>query len=186
MKLSLKKYKDLINLRLDDVDQKVIEQVIIKIKKIKKTNKKIIIIGNGGSAAIASHVATDFTKNAGVRTTCFADSSLITCLANDYGHENWMSKSIELYVKKNDLVILISSSGNSKNIVNAAKFCKKNGINFITLTGMSKKNKLFLINKHGLNIWIDSKSYNIIEITHLSILLYLVDRVIGKLVYKSS
>ena len=186
MKLNIKNYTNIISSSLAHVDQKIIEQVIKKIKEIKKKNKKLIIVGNGGSAAISSHVATDFTKNAGVRAICFSSSSLITCLANDYGHDHWMAKAIKLHSQKRDYIIFISSSGNSKNIVNAAKFCKQQKLNYLTLTGMSKKNKLLSINKQGLNIWINSKSYNIIEITHLTILLYLVDKVIGKLIYKAS
>jgi len=168
------------------IQQIKIEKVINKILKIKKNKKnKIFILGNGGSSAISNHVATDLIKNAKVKTVSFSDSSLITCLSNDYGHDKWMKKALEFNLNKGDLVILISSSGNSKNIINAAKFCFQKKIDLITFSGMTSKNKLIKENKRGVNIWVDSKSYNIIEISHLTILLYIVDRVIGKLIYKS-
>jgi len=76
--------------------------------KIKKNNKKIIIVGNGGSAAIASHFSVDMTKNGGIRCINFNESDLLTCFSNDYGYENWVLKAIEFYSDKGDTVILIS------------------------------------------------------------------------------
>ena len=99
-------------------------RIIIKIKSIfKNTSKKggkVILAGNGGSAAMASHVAVDITKNAGIRSVTFNEYDLITTLANDYGYENWIAKAIELYHNPNDLVVLISASGQSLNVINAA------------------------------------------------------------------
>jgi D-sedoheptulose 7-phosphate isomerase len=151
--------------------------------KINKNNK-IILIGNGGSSAICSHVATDLSKNAGIKSISFNDSSLITCLANDYGHENWMKEALKIFAKKGDVIILISSSGQSLNIVNAAKWILKNKYKLITLTGFSSDNKLKKINFSGLNLWIDSKAYNHVELCHLYILLSVIDSIIGKFEYK--
>ena len=119
---------------------------------LKKNNAKILVFGNGGSSAIASHFATDMTKNAKITTQCFTDSSLITCLSNDYGHINWMKKSIEFYSRKNDIIIFISSSGNSSNILNAAKYAKKKKIDFYAFTGFDKKNQLNSLTKN--NYWV--------------------------------
>ena len=94
-------------------------------KKVQKNKKKIIFIGNGGSAAIASHISIDLSKNAKIRSINFNEADLITCLSNDYGHENWMEAALNIYCDKRDLVVLISSSGRSLNIINAAKWCKK-------------------------------------------------------------
>ena len=144
-----------------------------------------MIFGNGGSAAISSHVSVDLTKNAKVRSICFNEADLITCFSNDYGYENWMSKALDFYAIKGDLVIIISSSGDSKNVLNAGKWCIKNKVKLITLTGNKDNNSLKKINKKGLNIWVNSISYNIIELSHLSILLMLVDQLIGKTEYKN-
>ena len=143
---------------------------------IKKNKKKIIIVGNGGSAAIASHFSVDLTKNAKVRCVNFNESDLITCFSNDYGYENWVKEALRFYLDNQDLVILISSSGKSKNMINAAKFLKNKKNKLITFTGFSGKNRL---NKYGLlNFIVNSNNYNYIENTHQYWLLTLVDLVV--------
>lgn len=153
------------------------------LKKLKKNRKKVLIFGNGGSAATSSHFSVDLTKNAKTRCVNFNDADLITCFSNDYGFENSIMQAINSYYDKGDMVILLSVSGESKNILNAARFCKKNKISLITLTGKSKKNNLIKINNKGVNFFINSKSYNTVEILHSYILLTLVDIMIGKKVY---
>jgi len=154
------------------------------LKKVNKNKGKIVLFGNGGSASIASHVAIDLTKNANIKSLCFNESSHITCLANDFGYENWIQKSIEFHCEKNDLVVLISSSGGSPNMIKAAKFCIQKKIRLVTFTGKSKRNKLKLGNPNGLNFWVNSYAYNHIELTHLFWLLSCVDTIIGKHEYK--
>jgi len=141
--------------------------------KIKKNNKKIIIVGNGGSAAIASHFSVDMTKNGGIRCINFNESDLLTCFSNDYGYENWVLKAIEFYSDKGDTVILISSSGESQNMINAAKLLKRKKIKLITFTGFKSSNRL---KKYGdLNFWVNSKIYNHVENIHQFWLLMLSD-----------
>ena len=118
---------------------------LVEVKKIllnvKKNKFKVMIFGNGGSAAIASHVSIDLTKNAGIRCSNYNEADLITCFSNDYGYENWMGKAIEVHGKKNDILIVISSSGRSKNIINACKKAKKKKFKkIITFTGFKKNN----------------------------------------------
>ena len=142
------------------------------LKKLPKKNK-IIICGNGGSSSIASHVATDFTKILKIRTLTFADDNLITCFANDYGYENWTMELIKINLEINDLVILISSSGMSNNIINAAKYVKRKKNKLITLTGFSNKNS---VKRYGnINVWVDSKKYNFVETAHQIFLLAIID-----------
>lgn len=143
------------------------------VEEVKRKDKKVIFVGNGGSAAIASHSAIDFTKQAGVRAICFNEASLITCLANDYGYENWVAKAIELYADTEDLIILISSSGKSKNIINGAVQASQQGNNVVTFTGFEQNNPLRLLGK--LNFWLDSKVYNIVENIHLMWILSISD-----------
>ena len=144
-----------------DVSQKLIKMKEMLLE-VKKNGKKVIIAGNGGSAAMASHVAVDFTKQGGIRTINFNEADLITCFANDYGYDHWVAKAIEFYGDEGDMVILISSSGNSKNIVNAASTAKLLGMRVITFTGFKPDNPL---KQEGvLNFWVDSKAYNIVEI----------------------
>ena len=158
------------------IDQKQLLEVRDLILEIKRNNTKISIVGNGGSASIASHVSVDLTKTAGIRSTTFNEPNLITCFSNDYGYENWVAKSIENYCLKGDLVILISSSGESLNLINAAKKTKELGLKLITLTGFNKNNSLSQIGDK--NLWIDSNSYNIVENVHQILLLSVLDKII--------
>jgi len=156
-----------------------------KLQNIKKNKKKIIIIGNGGSSSIASHFSVDMTKNAKIRTINFNEPNLITCFSNDYGFEKFNLKALEYYADKGDLLIIISSSGNSKNLLNAARFFKKKNFGeIVTLTGMSDNNKIKKIG--DINFWVNSNSYNVIESLHQIYLLILVDLLVGKLNYKSN
>jgi|TARA_B110000037_G_scaffold215426_1_gene272793 D-sedoheptulose 7-phosphate isomerase len=171
---------NLINSSFNDAKKIInIKDIFLKTKK----NNKVIICGNGGSAATASHVAVDLSKNANIRAINFNEADLITCLSNDYGYENWMSAAINLYADKNDVVVLLSCSGKSPNIVNAAKLAKKKKLKLITFSGIDKNNPLIKQNKGGINIWTNSKAYNQIEIIHHMILLTIIDLSIGKKVY---
>ena len=164
-----KSISDLLNL----VDTKLIDQSVELIKKKIKTNNTVYIAGNGGSASIASHVSVDFVKVAKVKSSTFNNSNLITCFANDYGHDNWIKEAIKSYCFNNDLLILISSSGKSLNILNAANYCKDSNIDLITLSGFNRDNELSKLGK--VNFHVDSKNYNHIEMTHNIILLSIVD-----------
>ena len=158
---------------------------LIKVKNIflktSKKNGKILIFGNGGSSAIASHVSVDLTKNAKIRTVNFNEADLITCFSNDYGYEKWVEKAVEFYADKNDTLVLISSSGKSKNMINACKTAKKRKINVISFTGHSYNNPLSKIS--DLSLWVESKAYNFIENTHQIWLLTVCDSIIGKREY---
>ena len=120
-----------INDILNKTDFNSIEKITKLLLSTNKKNKKVIIFGNGGSAAIASHVSVDLTKNARIRCINFNEADLLTCFSNDYGYEKVFSKSLEFYADKGDLVIIISASGRSKNLLEAAKICKKKKIIFV-------------------------------------------------------
>jgi len=168
----------------DDIINKIISvrDVLVNTKKNKK---KIMIFGNGGSAAIASHVSVDLTKNAKIRSVNLNEADLITCFANDYGYERWVEKAVDFYADEKDALILISSSGKSPNMINACKAAKnKNMSKIITLTGHDKDNPLSKLG--DINLWIDSKAYNFVENTHQIWLLTIVDLIIGKREYPPS
>ena len=162
---------------------------IISVKDVlvntKKNNAKIMIFGNGGSAAIASHVSIDLTKNANLRSVNFNEADLITCFANDYGYERWVEKAIDFYADDNDVLILISSSGKSQNMINACKAARNKKISkIITFTGHENNNPLSKLG--DINLWIDSKAYNFVENTHQVWLLTIVDLIIGKREYSAN
>jgi len=155
------------------VDSSSLDEVTSMIKKTSDNHRKIIIVGNGGSAAISSHVTIDLTKAANIRAINFNEASLLTCLSNDYGYEHWVEKAIEFYADKGDLVILVSSSGQSKNMLNGVIKAKKMNLSLVTLTGFKKENPL---KKTGdVNLWVDSSNYNIVETAHQTWLLSVVD-----------
>ena len=146
------------------------EYELSHLKRLIDKHQEIIIIGNGGSNAIASHMAVDYTKF--LSKKCFIPnaSDLMTMIVNDYGVENMYSKFIEYTYSKDSLVILISSSGNSQNIINANSTASNLGLEIITLTGFDRNNKLKSASNGLLNIWVDSKSYGVVEMAHHSIL----------------
>ncbi len=169
----LTNYSENFHKLIDEFDQQKFDDCEKLIKECSSKGGKVILVGNGGSAAMASHISVDLSKACSIRSTNFNEPDLITCFANDYGYENWVTEALKTYADKDDLVILISSSGNSQNIVNAAKHCINQKINLITLSGFEKNNK---INNTGMvNIWVDSSYYNFVEMAHHLFLVALVD-----------
>lgn len=158
-------YHNLINL-LDnkhfDIKAKQSTKELVKILKI--NTYPAFIVGNGGSAAIASHVAEDFTKLAKIPMKTYNDVSLISCLANDYGWENWIKKAVEFYETKTTVGIFISASGESKNIINGCKQANIQDIFTVTLSGFDKDNTLNTLG--NINYWVPSNSYNTVELLH--------------------
>ena len=139
-------------------------------------NNKVHIFGNGGSASIVSHFSMDLTNNSNIRCYSYNDPALITCYANDFKFENWISRTIDKYGKQNDILILVSSSGKSKNMINAIKSARIRKFNkIISFTGFNKNN--FLNKNSDINFWINSKDYNLIENSHQFILLMIVDMI---------
>ena len=183
--------KDFINKYLEDFSTiiKPNNDIVTKIISVRdvmvsvqKSKNKIMIFGNGGSAAIASHVSVDLTKNANIRCTNYNEADLITCFANDYGYERWIEKAVDFYADQNDVLILISSSGKSKNMINACKSARNKKISkIITFTGHDKNNPLSKLG--DINFWINSKAYNFVENTHQIWLLAICDLIIGKREY---
>ena len=149
-------------LQADVLDQLV--ELRDRLRRARARGNKAILAGNGGSAAMASHCAVDFTKVGGIRSVNFNEADLITCFANDYGYERWVEKALESYADAGDCVILISSSGKSPNIVNAARAANVRGLEVVTFTGFEAGNPLRA--EGALNFWVNSRSYNIIEMTH--------------------
>ena len=168
-----KNYVNSISDLLAEVDSSLIYQSVELIKKKISSKSRIFIVGNGGSSSIASHVSVDFSKSAKIKSLTFNNSNLITCFANDFGYENWVKEAIKAFCTIDDILILISSSGKSQNIVNAAKYCSTNKIDLITLSGFSKDNELSKLG--NVNFFVSSNNYNYIEITHLIILVSIVD-----------
>lgn len=184
MKMDIKKYfkslqgafsrieasgKDGKSHRLD----KAIDFAIDMINKTGKGKNKLIFIGNGGSASIASHMATDFLKNAGIPAIAFNDSSLLTCLSNDLGYDSVFKKPIEMLADRGDLLIAISSSGKSVNIIKAVNSARKRGLKIITLSGFAVDNPLR--ESGDMNFYVPLAKYGPVEILHQLLCHYMLD-----------
>lgn len=148
-----------------------------KLRDIINEYDNILIVGNGGSNAIASHAASDFTNVLCKNARSFTDTTLMTCYINDYGMEDAYLRWIQGFrpMDYDTLVILISSSGESENVVNCAEWCNFQHVPFITLTGFEKNNKLNNVKGAELNMWVESKSYGVVECTHGNFLHSVID-----------
>ena len=132
-----------------------------------KAGGKIIFIGNGASASIASHMSTDYWKNGGMRAIAFNDAALLTCLSNDCGYENVFGKSVEMFADEGDILVAISSSGKSENILNGVYAARKQGAHVMTLSGFKPDNPLRSMG--NINFYAPDGTYGAVEILHLSI-----------------
>jgi D-sedoheptulose 7-phosphate isomerase len=134
----------------------------------------LYVLGNGGSAAVASHAVTDFFNAGKIRATTVHDSSLLTCMANDFGYEAAYARILSLLAKPSDVLVAISSSGRSPNITNAVITFRDAGGIVITLSGFSAENALRKLGHH--NIWLNSSDYGFVEVGHQFVLHNLADR----------
>lgn len=125
---------------------------------------RVYLFGNGASASIAAHTAVDLTKMCGIPAMTFHDPNLMTCFVNDYGGDFWMRECVKAFVTSEDLVILISSSGASKNIIYTADACDFLNIPLITLTGFHGNNPVR--NRGMINMWVNNFEYNVVESVH--------------------
>jgi D-sedoheptulose 7-phosphate isomerase len=155
-----------------------IEQLLDIFTKHKEAGTQLFFIGNGGCSAIASHMTADFMKNGGMNTYSLYDNAVTTCMGNDYGYEYIFSRPMEFLVHENDLVVAISSSGNSKNIVNAIETAKSRNANVITFTGFKPDNKAKQLG--DVNVYVPSEKYGIVESIHNLILQQLVDMIMER------
>lgn len=146
----------------------------LELARARKQGRKAVLLGNGGSAAIASHQATDLGRNGALRAISFTDGALITCLGNDFGFEQAFAKAMELHGDPGDVAIAISSSGQSINVLEAVLAAKKKGIFVITLSGFAPENPLSGVG--DLNFHVPSDSYGIVETAHLLLLHAVVER----------
>ena len=171
-------YKTLL---FDSRDDKKLLQIKNLFLNISKNGGKVIFVGNGASASLASHAATDLTKQARIKAIALNDHNLITALSNDYGYEKWVEKALSYYASEKDLLVLISVSGESLNLVKAVEFAKNNLITSLSLTGSLKTNKLRNLTDYSL--WVNCKSYNIVESIHTIWITLIIDLIVGKSEY---
>ena len=140
------------------------------------TGRKVIFVGNGGSAAIASHQAVDYWKNGGMRAVSFNDGALLTCVGNDFGFPHVFEKPVAMFADAGDVLMAISSSGQSEDILRAVTAAESAGCRIVTLSGFEPGNALR--GRGEVNFYVPSESYGYVEITHLAICHCIVDAII--------
>ena len=136
-------------------------------------DNKLIFVGNGGSAGIASHAAIDYSKNGGMRALAFNDGAALTCLANDLGYDHVFSYQIGLHGRRGDVLFAISSSGRSNSILNAVRAGRERDCAVVTFSGFDRDNPLR--EAGDLNCYVSSHEYGFVEVAHLALIHALLD-----------
>ena len=154
------------------------------LKNLPFTNHRLIVIGNGGSAAIAIHTLTDYANAGRLKITDLFSPSLLTCIANDYGYENVFSRPIEMLADQGDILFAISSSGNSPNILNACESALAKKCRVVTFSGFNSDNPLRKLGH--LNFYVPSTHYGFVELSHQIILHCILDLFVRNNVYEKA
>lgn len=155
-----------------------LERAVALISSQPSRNGKVIFIGNGGSATIASHQAIDYWKNGGIPAIAFNDAALLTCISNDFGYEQVFEKPIERFADARDILVAISSSGQSENILRGVRAASARGCQVITMSGFDKANPLRSLGT--LNFYVPASFYGFVEISHLCLCHSIIDAIISR------
>jgi D-sedoheptulose 7-phosphate isomerase len=145
--------------------------------------RKLMFIGNGGSAAIAAHMATDYSKAGNLRALAFNDGAMLTCLGNDLGYEQVFARQIDMHGADGDMLIAISSGGRSRNILEGVAAARRRSCRVVTLSGFGGDNPLRLLG--DVNFHLASDQYGYVEIGHLAICHAILDFACGLKVPKA-
>jgi len=155
------------------------DHVVNMIVEINRKSKKVLLIGNGGSAAIVSHVQNDLCKAVGVRAMVFTEQPLLTAYSNDYGYESAYDKPTQLWADEGDLMIAVSSSGQSQNILSAVKTARAKGCTIVTFSGFEHDNSLRTLG--DINFHVDSQNYGFVETCHAGLTHCITDKAMALL-----
>lgn len=153
-----------------------------RVKQVRDENEGLIFFcGNGASATMAEHMSSDWFQNAEVNTCTCSEVAHLTAVSNDFSYEDVFSFRVRRILSANDMMVAISSSGNSSNIVKAIKSAKEKGVFCITITGMKENN---IARKLGdLNFYVSLPTYGLVESAHAVIihaaLDYFLDKYMG-------
>jgi D-sedoheptulose 7-phosphate isomerase len=138
------------------------------LEKARAGESSVYLVGNGGSAAVVSHIANDFINVAALRASTLHEPAVMTCQANDFGYDKAFARQLDIFCRAGDVVIAVSSSGNSENIRNAVDAARRRGAFVATLSGFRAENPLRSMG--DLNFWLSATDYGLVEIGHLFIL----------------
>jgi D-sedoheptulose 7-phosphate isomerase len=153
--------------------QEALEMAHFLLNQVARIGGIIYVIGNGGSAAIASHFCTDLLRTLEISAATLTDANVLTCFANDFGYENVYKLPLLRNLRSHDLLVVISSSGKSPNIIEAVKVAKEKKTSILGLSGFSPTNPLRRLG--DLNFWLDSTDYGLVEMGHFFLLHTIID-----------
>jgi len=143
------------------------ELEFFQFQKAFHTHPRIIVLGNGGSSSVASHISQDYMKFHGKKVSILSDPSMITMLTNDFGYDWAYQKFLQYFVENDTLVVIISSGGESQNMINCLQWCESEGVDYGVLTGFNPENKIRTMAEHALwNYYISSEDYGVVECVH--------------------
>ena len=146
-------------------------------QNVQRADASMFLVGNGASAAFASHMALDWTKNGRVRTHAFNDSALLTAMGNDLGYEDAFSAPLGWYAESGDMLVTISSSGSSPNILKCIATARDKGLQVVTLSGFQESNPSRGLG--DLNFYVPARTYGIVECAHQVLLHVWLDAFMG-------
>ena len=144
---------------------------------VRAAGAKVMVVGNGGSAAIASHLQTDLVHSLGIRGLVFTEPSALTAQANDHGYDQAFRNLARLWADPGDLMVAISSSGRSKNILTACEAARASGAALITFSGFGADNPLRTLG--DLNFYVASPEYGAVETSHTVLIHHLTDQILA-------
>jgi D-sedoheptulose 7-phosphate isomerase len=136
--------------------------------ELKRHNNTMFFVGNGASAMLSSHMAADSSKNGEFRCLAFNDAALLTAVSNDIAYEQCFAVPLRRFADKDDVLVTISSSGNSQNILKSIETAREMDLIIITLSGMKPDNRSRKLG--DINFFIPGETYGIVETSHLVLL----------------
>lgn len=145
-----------------------IDQWVEITKKMKAADRTIYFVGNGASAMMAGHMSADATKNGGLKCLFLSETALLTAVSNDISYNDVFSFPLRRFASEGDMLIAISSSGNSENIIRAIEAAKEKRMKIVTLTGLNKENRARKLG--DINLYVPGKTYGIVEVCHQALL----------------
>lgn len=154
-----------------------VSRVVELLDVARAERRKVMLFGNGGSAAIVEHMHADLSNGLGVRALLFAETARLTALVNDHGYGRVYEQPVELWADPGDVVIAVSSSGRSENILRAVRAGAERGCTAITLSGFDPENRLRSLG--AVNFWVPAWSYGLVETAHAVLAHAITDQMLG-------
>lgn len=149
------------------------EELFERALEARNNRATIFLIGNGASASMASHVAADLAKNGNLRTMVLSDPALLTAVGNDMDFSEVFAEPLRRFGAKQDMLVAISSSGQSPNILNAIKTARAIGMQVVTYSAMDSNNPLRELG--DINFYVPAQTYGHAESAHAAVLHYWID-----------